>query len=169
VNQPTTDRDRIVLSGHRHWAGLWTGIAAMGAASGIAMVAGGAWAGWFLVIVFGPSAVVLAMSLRPEANELVIDRSGFSTRSTFRRTEVPWTDVERIGAIDGVRERRVAIRFVPSVASQDPDSEALAQAMDGFHRTLPLSYGLDADELAALMRAYAGLDNGPQTSSTTSE
>jgi hypothetical protein len=169
VNQHAADRDRIVLSGHRQWAGLWTGIAAMGAASGITMVVGGAWAGWFLVIVFGPSAVVLAMSLRPEANELVIDRSGFSTRSTFRRTEVPWADVERIGAIDGIRERRVAIRLVPTVAARDPESAALAQAMDGYHRTLPLSYGLDADELAALMRTYAGLDSGPQTSSTTSE
>lgn len=163
-----SNRDRIALSGHRHWAGLWTGVAAMGAASGVAMVSGGAWAGWFLVIVFGPSAVVLGLSLRPQANELVIDRGGYSVGSTFRRYTVPWSSVERIGAIDGVRERRVAIRLTPAAAANEQDAAAIAQALGGYHRTLPMTYGADADELAALMRSFAGLGDG-QASSTTSE
>lgn len=151
-------RDPIVLSGRRHWAGIWTGIAAMGAASGITMVAGGAWAGWFLVAVFGPCAAVLGMSLRPSANELVIDDDGYTIGSTFRRQVIAWSDVERIGVIDGAREPRVAVRFTASAAAKDRDSEAIAQALDGFHRTLPMSYGLDAHELARVMRAYAGLE-----------
>lgn len=168
MSEAPDDRDRIVLSGHRHWAGLWTGVAAMGAASGIAMVAGGAWAGWFLVIVFTPSAIILGMSLRPEANELVIDRSGYTVGSTFRKNTVLWTDVERIGAVDGVRERRVAIRFSPRAAQRDPDADAIAQSLGGYHRTLPMTYGADADDLAALMRSYAGMPDG-QASSTTNE
>ena len=160
--------DSVTLSGHRRGTGLWFGVAAMGTASGIVMVAGGAWAGWFLVVVFAPSAFVLGMSLRPESNELRLDPHGYTIRSTFRSTTVPWADVERIGTIDGVREQRVAIRFAPRRADQEPDSAALAQALGGYHRTLPLSYALDAAELARLMREFAGID-GPQTSSTTSE
>lgn len=140
----------------------------MGAASGVAMVAGGAWAGWFLVVVFTPSAIVLGMSLRPEANELVIDTTGYTIGSTFRRHTVPWSDVERIGAVDGIRERRVGVRLAPAAASKDPEADAIAHALGGFHRTLPMTYGLDADELAGVMRAYAGL-SGDQTSRTTNE
>lgn len=158
----------VTLSGHRPWSGLWFGVAAMGAASGVVMVTGGAWAGWFLVIVFVPSAIVLGMSLRPQANELLLDERGYTVRSTFRSNTVAWGDVEHVGTIDGVKERRVAIRMAPHIVAADPDATAIARAMDGYHRTLPMSYALDAEELAALMRSYAGLD-GTQTSSTTSE
>ena len=147
----------LTLTGHRTWAGLWFGIASMGSVSGVIMVAGGAWAGWFLVVVFGPSAVVLGMALRPRANELVLDAHGYTLKSTFRSTTVNWRDVERIGVIDGAREQRVAIRFVPTVAARDPESGALAEALGGYHRTLPMSYGLDAPDLAEAMRGYAGL------------
>ncbi|MEI7991456.1 MAG: hypothetical protein WCH93_03390 [Actinomycetota bacterium] len=164
----TSNPGSLTLSGHRPWSGLWFGVAAMGAASGVVMVTGGAWAGWFLVIVFLPSAIVLGMSLRPQANELLLDALGYTVRSTFRSSTVAWDDVERIGTIEGVRERRVAIRMAPLIVAADPDAAAIAQAMDGYHRTLPMSYAIDAEELAALMRSYAGLD-GTQTSSTTSE
>lgn len=167
TNRPSTPGS-LTLSGHRPWSGLWFGVAAMGAASGLVMVTGGAWAGWFLVIVFLPSAIVLGMSLRPQANELLLDEHGYTVRSTFRSSTVAWGDVERIGTIEGVRERRVAIRMAPHIVAADPDAAAIAQAMDGYHRTLPMSYAIDAEELAALMRSYAGLD-GTQTSSTTSE
>ena len=164
----TSNPGSLTLSGHRPWSGLWFGVAAMGAASGLVMVTGGAWAGWFLVIVFVPSAIVLGMSLRPKANELLLDGNGYTVRSTFRSNIVAWGDVERIGTIEGVRERRVAIRMAPQIVAADPDAAAIAQAMDGYHRTLPMSYAIDAEELAVLMRSYAGLD-GNQTSSTTSE
>lgn len=164
----TSNPGSLTLSGHRPWSGLWFGVAAMGAASGVVMVTGGAWAGWFLVIVFLPSAIVLGMSLRPQANELSLDGHGYTVRSTFRSSTVAWGDVELIGTIEGVRERRVAIRMAPHIVAADPDAAAIAQAMDGYHRTLPMSYAIDAEELAALMRSYAGLD-GNQTSSTTSE
>lgn len=150
-----TDRT-VVLAGHRKWSGLWFGISAMGAASGLTMVLGGAWAGWFLVVVMLPCAVVLGLALRPSSNELVLDTSGYTLRSVFRDQRVPWTDVAAVGAIDVMqgRSRRVAIRFTDSVAALDPDSPAIAAAMDGYHRTLPLDYGIDADELADLMRSY---------------
>lgn len=146
----------IHLIGRRHWAGLWFGIAVMGAAFGVTMVLGGAWAGWFLILTFAPSAAVLGWSLRPEANELVIDRDGFTIRSTFRANSTPWSSIERIGVIDGAREPRVAFRYTPSAAAAVPDAAELAVALSGFHRTLPMTYGVDANDLAALMLRYAG-------------
>lgn len=167
TNRPSAP-GTVTLSGHRPWSGLWFGVAAMGAASGVVMVTGGAWAGWFLVVVFVPSAIVLGMSLRPQANELVLDGHGYTVRSTFRSSTMAWGDVERVGTVAGAKERRVAIRMAPHIVAADPEAETIARAMEGYHRTLPMSYAFDAEELAALMRSYAGLD-GPQTSSTTSE
>ncbi len=158
----------LTLSGHRQWSGLWFGVAAMGAASGAVMVLGGAWAGWFLVVIFAPSAVVLGMSLRPQSNELILDSSGYTIKSTFRSKTVPWSDVERIGTVEGVKHRKVALRFRPSVVASDPEAAAVASALGGYHRTLPLTYALEAEELADVMRSYGHID-GPQTSSTTSE
>ena len=70
----------------------------------------------------------------------------------------------------GVLDRMGNVSSMPVLlnVAADPDATAIAQAMDGYHRTLPMSYALDAEELAALMRSYGGLD-GTQTSSTTSE
>ena len=150
--------DSLTLTGHRQWSGLWFGVAAMGAASGIVMVAGGAWAGWFLVVVFVPCAIVLGMSLRPSANELHLDSAGYTLRSTFRSRTVPWSQVERIGTVEGVRFPKVAIRLTAAAIADDPEASAVAQALGGYHRTLPLSYALEAGELAAIMRSYAGLD-----------
>lgn len=122
------------------------------------MVLGGAWAGWFLVICFAPCAVVLAMSLRPESNVLRLDERGYTIKTTFRTTTIRWDDVERIGTVAGNREQRVAIRFRPEFVVGQPDAAAVANALGGYHRTLPLDYGLDADQLAGLMRSYAGHD-----------
>ena len=149
-------REPIHLIGRRHWAGLWFGIAVMGAAFGVTMVLGGAWAGWFLVITFVPSAAVLGWSLRPEANELVIDQHGFVIRSAFRSNSTPWSSIERIGVIDGAREQRVALRYTPSAAASIPEATELAAALGGYHRTLPMTYGVDATDLAGLMLRYAG-------------
>lgn len=172
VEPMSTDRSSLpptlTLSGHRQWSGLWFGVAAMGAASGVVMVTGGAWAGWFLVVVFAPSAVVLGMSLRPQSNELVIDSSGYTIKSTFRSHTVSWSDVERVGVVDGAKHPKVAIRFGPRVVAADPEAAAIATALGGYHRTLPLTYALEAEELAEVMRSYGRID-GNQASSTTSE
>ena len=144
----------VRLIGRRHWAGLWFGIAVMGAAFGVTMVLGGAWAGWFLVVTFVPSAGVLGYALRPEANELVVDRKGFTVTAAFRANRTTWTDIESIGVVDGVREPRVALRYTPRAAAAIPESTAIAASMDGYHRTLPMSYGTDAADLAAMMRRY---------------
>ena len=158
----------LTLSGHRQWSGLWFGVAAMGASSGVIMVAGGAWAGWFLVVVFVPCAAVLGLSLRPQSNELVLDGDGYTIKSTFRSSTTPWRNVEQVGTIEGVREQKVAIRLTAEAIASDPEAMRIAQALGGYHRTLPLNYALDADELAEVMRSYGRL-GGPQTSSTTNE
>ena len=127
----------------------------MGVASGTVMVIGGAWAGWFLVVCFTPCAAILAMSLRSDANELVLDTSGYTIKSTFRSITIPWVEVERIGTIEGPREVQVAIRFTPQRAAGIADAAAISAALGGYHRTLPLAYGLSATDLADLMRSYA--------------
>jgi hypothetical protein len=165
---PDKHPDSLTLTGHRQWSGLWFGVAAMGASSGIIMVGGGAWAGWFLVIVFVPCAIVLGMSLRPSANELTIDSNGYTLRSAFRSRTVPWAQVERIGTIEGAKFLKVAIRLTAGAVADDPESAAVAQALGGYHRTLPLEYAIEAGELASIMRSYAGIDR-PDTDGPAGE
>lgn len=150
----------VVIAGHRTWSGLWFGISAMGAASGLVMVFGGAWAGWFLVVTMLPCAVVLGLALRPTANELVLDESGYTIKSVFRSHPVRWSDVAAVGTLEGRnhRDRRVAIKLTEAAAAHDPDAAEISAAMGGYHRTLPMDYGLDAEELAALMRTYLDRD-----------
>ena len=154
MTDESTPRDPVRLVGRRHWAGLWFGIAVMGSAFGVTMVTGGAWAGWFLIICFMPSAAVLGYALRPEANELVIDLNGFVVRSSLRSTTTPWSDVEAIGVIDVLREQRVALRYTTRAAAAIPEAAEIAAGMAGYHRTLPMTYGVDAEDLATLMRRY---------------
>lgn len=155
---PAAPREPLSIGGHRQWSGLWLGVASMGAVSGVIMVIGGAWAGWFLVVCFAPSAVILALSLRPEANLLSLDTTGYTIKTTFRSSTIRWADVERIGTVEVPKGARVAIRFRPEYVSENPDAAAIAAALGGYHRTLPLDYGVAADELAGLMRSYAGID-----------
>jgi hypothetical protein len=143
-----------VLYGRRPGAAVWCGVAVLAAAFGATMVAGGAWAGWVLVVIFLPAAVLLGLSLRPAANELRIDHEGYTVTGLRAAVTVAWADVERIGVHDGTRDPLVAIRFVPSVAGRDPQAADVAAALGGYHRTLPLTYGRPADELAALMDRY---------------
>ncbi len=147
-------REPVVLHGLRRWAVLWFGVAAFAAVSGFAMVAGGAWAGWFLVVVFLPSAIVLGLALRPQANELRLDCDGYTITSVFRSATTRWLDVERIGLLDGTREQLVAIRLAPPAAARYPGAAEIANAMGGYHRTLPMTYGLPAESLAALMQQF---------------
>jgi len=144
----------VVLYGQRRWAFLWFGVAAFATASGAAMIAGGAWAGWVLVVVFLPSAIVLGLALRRQANELRLDHTGYTITSVFRSSTTSWPDVERIGVLDGTREQLVAIRLTAPAAASYPGAAEIANAMGGYHRTLPMTYGLPAESLAALMRQY---------------
>lgn len=157
-SSPDAGREPLNLSGHRQWSGLWLGVASMGAVSGVIMVVGGAWAGWFLVVCFAPSAVILALSLRPESNLLHLDATGYTIRTTFRSSTIQWNEVERIGTVEVPKGARVAIRFKPEYVRDNPDATAIADALGGYHRTLPLDYGLDPNDLAGLMRSYAGMD-----------
>ena len=166
---PARRPDSLTLTGHRQWSGLWFGVAAMGASSGVIMVAGGAWAGWFLVVVFVPCAIVLGMSLLPSETELHLDSAGYTLRSTFRSRTVPWSQVERIGTVEGAKFPKVAIRFTAAAVADDPEAAAVALALGGYHRTLPLSYALEASELAAIMRSYAGMDGPTADPPTTGE
>jgi hypothetical protein len=151
---PSDDDDRLVLFGRRKWAGLWTLLAAFGALSGAGMLATGGWFGWVLIVVFLPSAIILTRSLRPSANRLEIDHEGFTVATSQRETTFRWTDVERLGAVDTPQERRVAYRLSPAAAASIPNASEIAAAMDGYHRTLPMTYGFPADELVALMDRY---------------
>ncbi len=146
VHHPSRVRHAIFLC-------LSLGFVATGAAMGLA---GGARAaiGWFSVAFFGTGVLVFGANLVPGASCLVLEAEGFTMRSLWRDTFVPWDAVLEFGVTVIASNEMVAWNYRPERPEARTASARSSHALCGFHASLPDTYGLWAADLALRMEEW---------------
>lgn len=104
---------------------------------------------WLVVGFFGFVAVAGAITLLPNAGFLKLDADGFTTRSMFRDSRTRWQDV---GAFSTMSVRGNS--FVTYDKGEDSMIAAVNRMVGDLSNALPDTYGMKAEELAALMERY---------------
>lgn len=123
-------------------------------AGSLAFVAGGIWmahdqpsTGYSGIIFFGLCAVTFGVQLLPNSSYLRLTAEGFTTCSLFRCHTVRWQHVRTFGV------GRIGLKKVVGwdPAADLPGVLKATKAISGYASTLPDTYGLRAEELAALL------------------
>jgi hypothetical protein len=125
---------------------------------GIAMINSGEILGYLVAGFFGLCSVVAIVQLLPGSSYLCLDSEGFICCSLFRKHKVAWSDVDEFFVITlkqtGVKvNEMVGYNFAASY-----DKSKLPRMLSAWvgkcEGGLPDSYGMKAEELAALMNSF---------------
>lgn len=127
-------------------------------ALGIWIALTGNWIGFPIAAFFGLGVPIALVELVPGSSYLQVDAAGFTICSLYRRSRVPWSDVEGFFVINpglpGTKAgRMVGFNFVASrgQASLGRRTARIAGASGG---ALPGTYGKTPEDLAACMNQW---------------
>ena len=121
----------------------------------LAFVATGLWlrpdhhpfSGYAVIIFFGLCAVVFCVHLLPNSSYLHVTPEGFKMCSMFRSRFIRWPDVGRFGVTHIGTRKMVGWDPLRPVSKLGRTN----QAIGGYAFAFPDTYGLKAEELAALL------------------
>src|SRR5438094_2841827 len=131
---------------------LWQpGCAAIGVLIGIAAIATGQLGGIALVLVFGLFLAVSVAWYRQRPDRLTIDEAGFTVAHGAYTVRCLWPDVTGARVIRGRGRPWMHIELRSDSQVTYPWRKALPGSLRLTAATLPASYGMDLDELAALL------------------
>ncbi len=124
-----------------------------------AFTAGGVWMvetnsrnGWLVLVFFGLCTVMsVAQLLIP--GRLVLDAEGLEIRNLGRTTRHAWTDVEAFGVWKYRASQLVSLSLRPG-APERPRLAFVNRLLGARDGTLPDTYGMEAEELAALLESW---------------
>jgi len=148
---------------------LWQpGCAALGVVIGIAAIATGQLGGIVLVVLFGLFLAVSVMWYRQRPDRLTIDEAGFTVSHGALTSRCLWSEVESATVVRGKGRPWVHIQFRSDSQATYPWRKALPGSSRRTAATLPANYGMDLDELAALLerrrrQALASESDAPDT------
>lgn len=115
--------------------------------------------GWFVGGVFAVGAAITLVGLLPGASYLRLAADGLTVCSLFRRHFFAWGDVAGFG-VTQVQGRAMVGLDVRSGSSGRSGIARLSRAVSGYDAALPDTYGLAADELAAILNRALGASRG---------
>jgi len=108
--------------------------------------------GYLGVAFFGLGLVVFVIKLLPNSSYLRVRQEGFTVCSLFRCHTVQWRDTSEFGVADlGVKKM---VGWNSALAAEKlPSLFKASQLISGYGCALPETYGLDAEELCALLNS----------------
>ena len=118
---------------------------------GRAAAAEGRVVGWVALGFFGLCALVFAIVLLPGSAYLRLDSRGFTTRNLFRKGRLRWRDVRNFRPYSVPGGTFVGFDFTEASGSLGRVSARKLAGVDG---GLPDTYGLEPEELAAVLNAW---------------
>jgi hypothetical protein len=121
-------------------------------AVGVLALRSGVRAMWLPILFFGLCSLVFATTLLPQASFLRLEKEGFTFVSLFRRSTVKWRDVQAFHPGKLISNSMVFFDYVIPGAPH-PTARKMSVDLCGHEAALPDTYGLSAEELAALMNA----------------
>jgi hypothetical protein len=123
------------------------------AAGGGLMVRSGVLLGWAEILLFGTFATVFCLMLAPGAAYLKLDPAGFTFCSLFRSHTMHWYEVDSFATARIGNRNLVVFNFSPLHRGQE-HLRKISSAIAGYEAALPETYGLKAQDLAALMNQW---------------
>ena len=141
----------ILLPSKRRWgAVLAIGLALM--AASLFSIRDQPAVGWISLAFFGACTLVAAVQLLPGASALKLDQEGFVVRNLFREWRTRWEDIGPFRVVRLVFWHMVGFdRVIP--AGGNPVAR-INSTLVGAAETLPETYGLAPERLAALMNEW---------------
>lgn len=119
---------------------------------GALMIADGQWAGWFVAGFFGLGVVALPLTILPGASYLRLTPQGFTVCSMYRHHHFKWAEIEP--CFPGVVSKRKMVLFDLAEPGRFPRGRAVARLLTGAEAGLSDTYGMTAEDLAALMNRW---------------
>lgn len=109
--------------------------------------------GWLGTSFFGLCLLVFIIQLIPGSTELKLTNEGFETTSLFRANLTKWKDVKtfRIGYLG--KNKTIMFDYVES-HKKHLAGKLIAKKMSGSQGALPSTYGLQANEILAIMNEW---------------
>ena len=122
-------------------------------AGGVWMITDGNAGGWLVAGFFGLCALVGFVMLLPNAASLELTPQGFTQKTLFRRAAYRWSEVAEFGTHVAGNVTQVGFNFAPEY-EQAEAMRALNRGLGFYEGALGDTFGLGADELAALMEEW---------------
>jgi hypothetical protein len=117
------------------------------------MVREGDSTGWAAILFFGTGGIVFCLLLLPGSAYLKLDPAGFTICSLFRTHSIRWQEVDSFEVARIASRKMVVFNF--SNLHRGPEfARKLASKISGYEGALPETYGLSAEELAAVMNRW---------------
>jgi len=131
---------------------MWQpGCAAIGVLIGVAAIMAGQLGGIVLVVLFGLFLALSIMWYRKRPDRLTLDDAGFAVAHGAFDSRCLWSDVVRVEVIREGGRPWIHIEMQPESQVNYPWRKALPGSSRRTAAVLPASYGIELDELAALM------------------
>lgn len=122
-------------------------------AMGILMIRDGEVMGWFATIFFGLGFLVLLINFIPGASYLKLNKEGFEVCSMFRKHQYKWSEIQSFGVGVISNNKMVMFDFTEEYGKQT-NARKVSSFLAGAEGALHDTFGLKAEELAALMNEY---------------
>jgi hypothetical protein len=108
---------------------------------------------WIGILLFGSGVIVFSLLLLPGSAYLKLDSSGFTLCTLFRAHSTGWYEVDsfQVGRIAG---RKMVVFNFSNLHPGQGVLRKLSSAVSGYEAGLPETYGLSAEELAAMMNDW---------------
>jgi hypothetical protein len=150
-----TDLVAVVLRpSRRKWLGIFVlclGFVALGAVLCRDGDPSDRWIGWLSVIFFGGGGIVVVPQIFSRRAHLRLDADGFSFATLRRRSDYNWAEITAPFA--AVRVSRIKLVMF-NTARPPSRTSTLNQGFCGYDYGLPDTYGMKAEDLAALMTRF---------------
>jgi hypothetical protein len=131
---------------------MWQpGCAGIGVLIGVAAILAGQPGGIVLVVPFGLFLALSILWFRKRPDRLTIDEAGFTIAHGAFDSRCMWSDIARVAVVRGQGRPWVHIEMRPESQVSYPWRRALPGSARRTAAALPAGYGIELDELAALM------------------
>jgi len=132
-------------------------------AGGVLMVRDGQRLGWFEIFFFGTGLIVFCLLLLPGSAYLKLDPAGFTFCSLFRPHSMRWYEVDSF-ATGRIGTNKLVVFNFSELHRGQQRLRKISSAISGYEAALPGTYGLKAEDLAALMNDWRQRAAPPQDS-----
>lgn len=151
VPEPRAPTTLTLRPSLRQWWWVFL-VCAAGAVTGFVMVRDGETWGWPVLVFFGIGFWVPLLLLWPRAAYLRLTQHGFEYKTLWRRRYHRWADIAAFGVARISGNDMVVWQWAPGV--QPPAGTRLSVALTGVEAALGDTYGMKAEQLAALMEEW---------------
>jgi hypothetical protein len=109
--------------------------------------------GWFGILFFGSGVIIFGLLLLPGSAYLKLDSAGFTFCTLFRAHSTCWYQVDSF-QVARIAGRKMVVFNFSNLHPGQRVLRKLSSTVSGYEAGLPETYGLSAEELAAMLNDW---------------